>query len=97
MNLNDGLDFLTRWTQPDTRIGASSAAPFEAPSSDERLQTKFGAARLIRQLRIRAGLSQEELAAHLSMSVPEIVAIEIGDADCLKTLQVSESVRRLVG
>ena len=99
MNLHDGLEFLARWTQPlDTGAATSPPGPAgdTAPNS-ERLQTKYGAARVIRQLRVRAGLSQQELAARLQLSVPEIVAIEVGEADCLRTLQVSEAVRRLVG
>ena len=98
MNLHEGLERLARWTsQHLDSHGPVPAALAPRPVDSERLHTLFGTARLIRQMRIRAGLSQQELAARLQLSVPEMVAIEIGRADCLTTLRVSENVRRLVG
>ncbi len=98
MNLQTGFELLARLTHHgDTSEASSTVALDHSPATAERLNTKFGAARLIRQLRIRAGLSQKELAARLHMSVPEIMAIEIGDRDCLQTLQVSDHVKRMIG
>jgi ribosome-binding protein aMBF1 (putative translation factor) len=97
MNLHDGIDLPGCGSQHVFAFDHSpSAPPRDALENSQRLNTKYGAARLIRQLRVRAGWSQEELAARLNMSVPEIVSIEIGEADCLRILQVSESARQLI-
>jgi len=99
VNLHHGLELLARWTQ---HFDASSAAApqrvaHHEGAGSERLQAKFGAARQIRQLRIRAGLSQQALAERMNLTVAEMIGVEIGEADCLRTLQLSEHVRRMLG
>lgn len=70
----------------------------EDAASDRALESTrravcFNAAREIRQRRLRLGLSQEALAAHLRINVSELIAIEIGDADVLLTLNACERLR----
>jgi ribosome-binding protein aMBF1 (putative translation factor) len=87
------FDFLSHWMEP----AHADAAPAANPGNPERLISKLTAARTLRQLRAKAGLSQEQLAAKLELLVPDVIAIEIGEADCLRTLQVAERARRLLG
>jgi len=98
MNLQDGMEMLTRWAYGDSATEADFHAAAETePMSAQRLSTKLAAARSIRQLRARAGLSQEQMATLVGLAVSRMIAIEIGKADCLLTLQVADSVRKLIG
>jgi len=98
MNLQDGMEMLTRWAYGDSATEADFHAAAETePMSAQRLSTKLAAARSIRQLRARAGLSQEQMATLVGLAVSRMIAIEIGKADCLLTLQVTDSVRKLIG
>ena len=100
MNLQDGMEMLTRWAYGDSSADADYATATEMPVEPinaERLNTKLAAARSIRHLRARAGLSQEQLATLVGLAVTRMIAIEIGKADCLLTLQVADSVRKLTG
>ena len=100
MNPQEGMEMLTRWAYGDAAAEADYDAAMETsaePMSAERLSTKLTAARSIRQLRARAGLTQEQLADLVGLAVSRMIAIEIGKADCLLTLQVADSVRKLIG
>jgi len=88
-----GFDFLTQWMEH----AHADAAPALESHSPERLISKLTAARELRQLRAKAGLSQQQLAQRLELSLPDVIAIEIGESDCLRTLQVAERARRLLG
>jgi len=100
MNFHDGMELLTRWAYGDGSAEADYAETTHSstePMNAERLNTKLAAARSIRQLRARAGLTQEQLATLVGLAVAKMIAIEIGKADCLQTLQVADSVRKLIG
>ena len=58
-----------------------------------RLAVRFNAAREIRQRRIRLAMSQEALAARLGIRLSELIAIEVGEADVLLTLDACERLR----
>lgn len=60
------------------------------PGASERLNTTFNAARTIRQARAQTRLTQKEFAAVLGITESELVLAEIGEADCLRTLQISK-------
>lgn len=64
-----------------------------AESVNARLITVLNAAREIRQIRIRASLTQAEFAQRLGMSAAQLVQVEIGEAGCLHTLQVCRQAR----
>jgi len=90
-----GFDFLTQWMEHG-HVHAEAVPPADA-RNPERLISKLTAARTLRQLRAKAGLSQQQLAQKLELTLPDVIAIEIGESDCLRTLQVAERARRLLG
>jgi DNA-binding transcriptional regulator YiaG len=62
-----------------------------------RLHTILSAARAIRRMRMEARLSQQEFASLLGVSVAAITTIEVGEADCLSTLQMCDQASAMLG
>ena len=67
--------------------------PASPPDMQDRLCAKHDAARMIRQLRQRAGLSETQFAARLGMKVKDVLVAEIGAAGYQRTYN-SEDLRK---
>ena len=100
------IDLFAQWARQLTQPAALPARMERVPTAQlaaqveedrmrdgARLAVRFNAAREIRQKRLRAGLTQEALAERLDMTVPDLIALEIGDGDIVQTLQVCELMR----
>jgi DNA-binding transcriptional regulator YiaG len=102
MNVHKTIGIAAQWARNmmHTAIdngGQQSVAVDASYDRTTRLHTILSAARAIRRMRVEAHLSQQQFALLLGVSVPEITAIEVGDADCLSTLQMCDQVRAVLG
>lgn len=84
------LDFV------DRTVPRVSSPGHGLPANAVRLNTTFNAARELRQLRVRAELTQREFANLLGVTESRLVLIEIGEAGCLEVLQMCTRARAIL-
>ena len=67
------------------------------PDTHDRLCAKYDAARMIRQLRQRSGLSGAQFAARLGMKLKDVLVAEIGEADYQRTMDMRDRAQTMLG
>lgn len=82
---------------PQSIAVAAEELPVAPPTAQDRLCAKYDAARMIRQMRQRSGLSEAQFAARLGMQLKDVLMAEIGEADYQHTMDVRDRVQSILG
>lgn len=88
------FDFVLNFV--DRAVPRISPPERRLPANVVRLNTTFDAARALRQLRVRARITQTEFANLLGVSESRLLSIEIGEVGCLEALQTCKRARAIL-